>query len=93
MSERLSELDQQIRDTPLIGLMIAIDENKAKRNACLIFCLISVGLVLFLAWNRWLFLLPALLGVGALLYHMNIVIVTAEVKRRRKESGTEHSPE
>ncbi|WP_438480697.1 hypothetical protein [Oleiharenicola lentus] len=82
MGERISEIDQQLRETPFVALLLALDKNRAKRNACIFFCVIFAGLVFFLSWNKWLYLVPASLGIGAFLYHMNIVIVSSELKRR-----------
>lgn len=87
MNEPISKIDEQLRDTPRVSLAIAIEMNRAKRNACLFFAVISTALVLFFSWNMWLLVIPAALGIGTLLFHMNIVIVSSELKRRAEESG------
>jgi RsiW-degrading membrane proteinase PrsW (M82 family) len=79
-------MDKQLRDTPRVALVIAIEKNKAKRNACLFIAIITTTLALHFSWNKVLLLIPVALGIGSLLYHMNVVIVSAELKRRSEES-------
>lgn len=82
----MSDIDKQLRDTPRVGLVIAIEKNRGKRNASVFLAVIAAALVLFFSWNKWLLLIPAALGIVAFLYHMNIVIVSSELKRRSEES-------
>lgn len=86
MNKPISEMDKQLRDTPLVSLLMAIEKNRGKRNACVFLGIIVSAVVLFLSWNKWLLLIPAALGIGSFLYHMNIVIVFSELKRRSEES-------
>ena len=86
MNEPISEMDKQLRDTPPVSLVIAIEMNKGKRNACLFLGIIVLALVLIFSWNRWLLIIPGGLGIGAFLYHMNIAIVSSELKRRSEET-------
>jgi len=85
MNQPISEMDKQLRDTPRVNLAIAIEMNKGKRNACLFFGIIALAIILLLEWAQWLLLLPAALGIGSFLYHMNILIVSSELRRRSNE--------
>jgi hypothetical protein len=82
MTKPVSEVDKQLQDADRVTLVIANESNRGKRNACIFFGVIAVALVYFFGWNRWLFLFPALLGLGAALYQANILIVSSELKRR-----------
>ena len=84
MNEQISEMDKQLRDTSRVSLFIAIEQNKGKRNACLFLGIITVAVVLFFSWSKWLLLIPSILGIGAFLFHMNIVFISSELKRRSK---------
>jgi len=85
MNEATSEMDKQLRDTPDVSFVIAIDMNKGKRNACLFLGIIALAVILLGAWefgwSKWLLLLPAALGIGSLLYQINILVVFSELKR------------
>ncbi len=85
MNEPMSEMDKQVRDTPRVNLVIAIEQNKGKRNACMFLGIIAAALVLFFSWNKWLLLVPAVLVIGSILYHTNILIISSELKRRSEE--------
>ena len=85
MSEHGSEMDKKLQDTDQVSLFIAIDKNKGKRNVCLFLGIIMTAVILFFSWSKWLLLLPAISGVGAFLYHMNIAIVSSELRRRANE--------
>ncbi len=85
MNEQISEMDKQLQDTSRVSLAIAVEKNKGKRNICLFLGIIIVAVVLFFSWSKWLLLIPTTFGIGAFLYHMNIVIVSSELKRRSKE--------
>jgi hypothetical protein len=93
MNQPISEMDKQLRDTPRVNLAIAIEMNKGKRNACLFFGIIALAVILWLAWTKWLLLLPVVLGVGSFLYHMNILIVSSELRRRSNEPEQSEEPE
>lgn len=82
MNRPLSEMEKKLHDSDRVTLVIAIESNRSKRNACIFFGVIAVALIYFFGWNRWLFLFPALLGLGAVLYQANILIVSSELKRR-----------
>lgn len=82
MNKPLSEMEKKLHDSDRVTLVIAVESNRSKRNACIFFAVIAVALIYFFAWNRWLFLFPALLGLGAALYQANILIVSSELKRR-----------
>lgn len=82
MNRPLSEMEKKLHDSDRVTLVIAIESNRSKRNACIFFGVIAVALIYFFGWNRWLFLFPALLGLGAALYQANILIVSSELKRR-----------
>jgi hypothetical protein len=86
MSQTISEMDKQLRDIPRVHLAIAIEMNKGKRNAFLFFAIIALAVILLLGWTKWLLLIPATLGIGSFLYHMNILIVSSELRRRRNET-------
>jgi len=85
MTSQISEADKQLRATPRMSLIIATVGNKARRNAYLFFSFVAAALVFFFSWNKWLFLIPAFLGVGAFFHHMNLAIISSEMKRRLKE--------
>jgi len=86
MNEPMSEMDKELRATPRVNLFIAIEMNRSKRNARLFFGIIAAALILFFSWNQWLLLIPAALGIFSFLHHMNIVILSSELKRQDKES-------
>lgn len=82
MNRPLSGMEKKLHDSDRVTLVIAIESNRSKRNACIFFGVIAVALIYFFGWNRWLFLFPALLGLGAALYQANILIFSSELKRR-----------
>ena len=82
MAKQLSEMDKQLRDTTRVDLVIGIEQNKVKRNASVFLGAITLGLILFFGWNKWMLVIPVALGIGAFLFQMNIAIVSAELKRR-----------
>lgn len=92
MNEPTSEIDKQLRDTPRVSLVIAIEMNKGKRNVCLFLGILSLAVILFFGWSNWLLLLPAALGIGSFLFHMNSLIVSSELKRRSKEPEVTETP-
>lgn len=85
MNEPISEMDKQLRDTHPVSLVMAVEMNRGKRNACLFLGAIVAAVVLFFSWSKWLLLISAALAIGAFLHHMNIVIISSEMKRRSKE--------
>jgi len=86
MNEPISEMNRQLRDAPPVNLLIAIQMNKAKRNAYLFSGTISAAVVLLFSSSKWWLLIPTVLGIGSLLYHMNVITILSEIKRRSKES-------
>ncbi|KKL14597.1 hypothetical protein LCGC14_2514050, partial [marine sediment metagenome] len=92
MDERLSEMDKQLRDTPRVSLVIAVEMNKGKRNAHLFLGVVALAVILAFGWSNWLLLLPAALGVGSFLFQMNILIFSSELKRRSEEPEEEPAP-
>lgn len=84
MNKPISEMDKQLQDTDRVNLVIAIEMNRGKRNACFFLGIIALAIILFCGWSKWLLLIPAALGLGAFLFQMNIVIVSSELKRRAK---------
>ena len=86
MAKQVSDMDQQLRDARRVELVIAIMRNRVKRNACVFFGIVALGLILFFGWSKWMMLIPAVLGIGVFLYQMNMFIISAEIKRRSEES-------
>ena len=82
-------MSKELSDTPRVELVIAIEKNKAKRNANILFGAISLVLILFFGWSKWILLIPIAFGLGAFLFQMNIAIVSAELKRRSISASKE----
>lgn len=82
MGKQKSEVDEQISELTRVELFAAIQQNKAKRNACIFFGGVTVAIFLFLGWSNWTLIIPALLGMAALLFQANIAILSPELKRR-----------
>ena len=82
MDKPISDMDRQLQSADRASVAIAILVNKGRRNACIFFGVIALALILFFAWNKWLLLIPAALGLGALLFQMNLAVLSSELKRR-----------
>ncbi len=77
----------QLEGASEVNLVMALIPNKAKRNASVFFGVLSLVLLLWLDWSRWLLVVPGLLGLAASLYQMNIMLVTSELRKRVKEGN------
>lgn len=82
MNKPISEIDKQLQGTDRGSIFFAIELNKVRRNACLFFAIVAFALIMFFAWNKWLLLVPAALGLGAALSQSNIFFLSSELKRR-----------
>lgn len=81
MNEQMSEMDKQ-QDTPLASLVITLEKNRGKRNACAFLGIVVLAVVWVFSWSNWFLLIPAALGIGAFLSQINVVIVSSKLKRR-----------
>jgi hypothetical protein len=82
MNKPISEMDKQLQATDSFSIGLAIASNNRRRNACLFYGIVVLALIMFFAWNKWLLLIPAALGLGAILSQANSFFLSSELKRR-----------
>ena len=74
--------ETQLKEASRVDLLIVAEMHRGKRNVCIFFGVISLVIILWLDWNRWLLVVPSLLGLAAFLYQMNIMLFTSEFRKR-----------
>lgn len=82
MDSNLTQVDLEIRDKSLGRLVTEIDINKVWRGSCLFLSLTAIGIIYFISCNRWLYLIPAVLGIVSFMCQMNIILLSSELRRR-----------
>ncbi len=82
MDKPISDMDKQLQGADRVSLFIAMESHKARRNAFLFLSILAVAVIWYFTWNKWLFIIPAALGLGFALAQSNIAVISAELKRR-----------
>jgi hypothetical protein len=85
----ISDTDKAIKNSPRVSLLIVIELNRRRRNFALFFALALFGLIYWQDWNKWIFILPIILTLFAVLQHCNILLLMHELKRRQGEDATD----
>ncbi|OHB51052.1 MAG: hypothetical protein A2Y10_17155 [Planctomycetes bacterium GWF2_41_51] len=83
-SSASSSLDpvKELNEAHRVSLAISIEVNRARRNVAIFFALVSAAIIYWQDWNLWLFLLPSILILFAVLQQANIILMKNELKRR-----------